>query len=446
MYAACRRFSTSSNKDLTKVSTRDSGKELSKVPSNTISESQHAEETQAQPGHLGTLTPEEERKLQEAWVHLLRLSAVEGSKDHSAPDKSEALEAELDAESLAGFRPALWNLFLADHPDVMILRFLRARKWDVDRAMGMLVSNMHWRHEHKIDEEIVAKGDTVALSDEQSKDDKELMDQFRSGKAYVRGTDRNGRPVFIIRVKLHELNVQSNEVMERFVLHNIETIKMMMRHPNEKACLIFDLTGFGLKNMDFHVVKFLAQTFEARYPEYLGVVLVHNAPFVFWGKYYSISHYGRPRMLTSDKGAWAVIKPWLDPVIASKIHFTSGAKGLLDFIDKSNLQKFFGGEDTWEYKYIAPTPGENNRMQSEKKDNARAERDELVAQFESLTLEWAELDPTSEEGKEKAAGRSALAGKLGDSFWKLDPYVRARTYYHRAGVIDEQGKVNYQAS
>ncbi|KAL2105582.1 hypothetical protein VUR80DRAFT_8140 [Thermomyces stellatus] len=254
MYVARKRLSTSSSKDLSKVPSRDSAKELSKVPSATVSEAQHAE-TLSQEGHLGNLTPEEERKLQEAWVHLLRLCAVEGSKDHAAPDKSQQLEAELDAESLAGFRPALWNLFLGDHPDVMVLRFLRARKWDVDRAMSMLVSNMQWRHERRIDDEIVAKGDSVALSETQTKDDKELMDQFRSGKAYVRGTDRSGRPVFVIRVRLHELNVQSDEVMEAFVLHNIETIRMTMRHPNEKACLIFDLTGFGLKNMDFHVVN-----------------------------------------------------------------------------------------------------------------------------------------------------------------------------------------------
>lgn len=158
-------------------------------------------------------------------------------------------------------------------------------------------------------------------------------------------------------------------------------------------------------------------------------------------------HFKKNTELTHlDTGAWAIIKPWLDPVIASKIHFTSGTKGLLEFIDKSNLQKNFGGEDDWEYEYIEPSPGENYRMQSEKKDDARAERDELMVQFENLTLEWAALDPTSEEGKEKAAGRSALAGKLGGSFWKLDPYVRARTYYHRAAVIDEQGNVNYQAS
>ena len=146
-----------------------------------------------------------------------------------------------------------------------------------------------------------------------------------------------------------------------------------------------------------------------------------------------------------NPGAWAVIKPWLDPVIASKIHFTSGAKGLFEFIDKSNLQKSFGGDDAWEFKYIEPTQGENDRMQSEKKDDARKEREELVGRFEKLTLEWAAVDPASEEGKEKEAARTALAGELGESFWRLDPYVRARTYYHRAGVIDEKGNVNFQA-
>lgn len=43
------------------------------------------------------------------------------------------------------------------------------------------------------------------------------------------------------------------------------------------------MTGFVVKNMDHHVVTFLVSVFEARYPETLGVVLIHNAPWVFWG-------------------------------------------------------------------------------------------------------------------------------------------------------------------
>ncbi|KAK3935547.1 hypothetical protein QBC46DRAFT_412925 [Diplogelasinospora grovesii] len=38
------------------------------------------------PGHLGSLTADEEQKLQEAWIHLLRLSGVEESASHNIPD------------------------------------------------------------------------------------------------------------------------------------------------------------------------------------------------------------------------------------------------------------------------------------------------------------------------------------------------------------------------
>ena len=237
-------------------------------------------------GHIGSLIPHEERSLQEAWVHLLRLSAHDESKNHPTPDMSDALRKHLDGDSITGFRLALWNLFLSDHPDVMVLRFLRARRWDVEKAMEMLVSNMQWRHEHQVDEEIVAKGDSVVLIQKPTKAETEMAGQFRSGKAYIRSTDKEGRPIFHISVKLHLISGQSVSVMEDFVIHQIETVKTMMRYPIEKVCLIFDLTGFGLRNMDFNVVRFLATTFEARYPEYLGVVLIHNAPFVFWGEWY----------------------------------------------------------------------------------------------------------------------------------------------------------------
>jgi hypothetical protein len=72
--------------------------------------------------------------------------------------------------------------------------------------------------------------------------------------------------------------------MESYALHNIETLRIMAKGTHDRACLLFDLTGFGLRNMDFQLVKFLMQIFEARYPETLEVILVHNAPFVFWGK------------------------------------------------------------------------------------------------------------------------------------------------------------------
>ncbi|KAH7161768.1 CRAL-TRIO domain-containing protein [Dactylonectria macrodidyma] len=381
----------------------------------------------SEPGTLGNLTVEEERNLQEAWVHLLRLCGTQ-SISHDAPDKSQEFFQNLDNKSPENFKQGLWDTILADHPDATVLRFLRARNWDVVKAVNMLASAVNWRIERRINTDLNREGESVGLKKTQTVDEEAFIMQYRSGKSYVRGTDKDGHPVYIIKVRLHDPSKQSAAAMETYVLHNIEMLRVMSREAHDKVCLIFDLTGFGLRNMDFHVVKFLIQILEARYPETLGVVLVHNAPFVFWG-------------------IWNVIKHWLDPIIASKIHFTSGNKGVAKFISKDNLQKCYGGDDTWEYKFVNPVPGENERMQSEeKKVKIQTERDELVDQFHRLTAEWVSLEPEFALGKEKNAERDELVKQLMLNFWKLDPYIRATTYYHRVGVINRQGDVDFKAA
>lgn len=238
------------------------------------------------PGTLGNLTPEEEGKLQEAWVHLLRLCGFEdldADKFSSIPDRSDVFRQHLTDKTPEGFKKILWASVRTENPDGLVLRFLRARKWNVEKGVIMMISAVDWRSERKVDSELVFHGESVALKETLSTDDKGFMQQYRSGKSYVRGTDKAQRPVYIIRVRLHDPYAQTSECMESYILHNIESLRVLVKAPYDEACLIFDMTGFGLKNMDFHVVKFLVQVFESKYPETLGVVLIHNAPFVFWG-------------------------------------------------------------------------------------------------------------------------------------------------------------------
>ena len=141
-----------------------------------------------------------------------------------------------------------------------------------------------------------------------------------------------------------------------------------------------------------------------------------------------------------------MIRPLLDPTIASKISFTKTNADLQKYISPENLQTRYGGTDSWEYRYMEPVPGENAKMRSEKgKDEALAHRHELILRFEQVTSQWVCLDPVSIEGKGKKAEREELVGLLKESFWRLDPYVRARTHYHRLGVIDGAGGVDYMA-
>lgn len=255
-------------------------------------------------GTLGHLTPEEERKLRQAWAHLLRLcgtdtEAASTNGTESVPNghvngdangvTNGVTNGHTNGDTVTTHRPgtpfrdSLWRFILGDNPDALLLRFLRARKWDVQASMDMLISAANWRDEIRIDEHIIRDGEDVVLRDQPSALDKEFVTQWRLGKSYVSGTDREGRIVYVVKVKLHNPSTQSAEAMERYILHSIESLRLVVKPPQDQACLVFDLTGFGLGNMDFHVVKFIVQVFEARYPETLGAVLVHNAPFVFWG-------------------------------------------------------------------------------------------------------------------------------------------------------------------
>ncbi|KAK9791691.1 hypothetical protein SCARD494_07480 [Seiridium cardinale] len=384
------------------------------------------------PGNLGNLAPDQERKLQQMWIQILHICGVESLNDagtsNTAPEMSNGSLQRVDSAPPGTFRRSLWSFILSEHPDALVLRFLRARKWDIEKAMTMLISAITWREERAIGTAVIHTGENVALEEEQSQDDKGFMSQYRSGKSYVRGTDKEHRPIYIIKVRLHDPHLQSPAAMESYILHNIESLRILIKPPNDKCCLIFDMTGFGLKNMDFHVVKFLVSVFEARYPETLGLVLIHNAPFVFWG-------------------IWNMIKGWLDPVIASKINFTRKTADLLQFIPEENLQVDYGGNDSWEYQYADPEPGENVRLsEEEKRAKIQEERDALIQEFERQTVEWASVEPESIDAKDREKDRSQLAELLSVNYWKLDPYIRARTYHHRVGVVDETGHVDFKAA
>jgi hypothetical protein len=95
-------------------------------------------------------------------------------------------------------KDACWSAIGVDNPDALLLRFLRARKWDVDAAFTMLSSALRWRLEERVDE-IVRLGE-AGLRDELERMDpgaaKKWLDQFESGKSFLGGPDQGGRPVW----------------------------------------------------------------------------------------------------------------------------------------------------------------------------------------------------------------------------------------------------------
>ncbi|CAG8167799.1 unnamed protein product [Penicillium nalgiovense] len=298
----------------------------------------------------------------------------------------------------------------------------------------MLISTMRWRLlEMHVDDDIMFNGEASAVKMSQGSDPKEkkkgddFLTQMRLGKSFLHGVDRAGRPICVVRVRLHKAGDQDNEGLERFTVYTIETARLLLASPVETATIVFDMTDFGMANMDYAPVKFMIKCFEANYPESLGTVLIHKAPWLF-------------------SSIWSVIKGWLDPVVAAKIHFTKNRQDLENFIHPSQIMKELEGDEDWEYKYVEVPENENPKMaDKETRDTLLAERQKLAKEIQDTTVEWIRASFKNETDAASAAEekRKGLIDQLRKHYWVLDPYVRARSLYDRLNIVQGGGKINF---
>lgn len=232
------------------------------------------------PGRPGHLTADQEAKLQELWTATLQVFGVQApdrpedaedqppgsgtatpdkkskKKKHSMFRKDDGASADLndkygqskefqqvlatqDPEKL---RNAFWGMVKHDHPDGLLLRFLRARKWDVHNALVMLIATMNWRlKDIHVDDDIMMKGEGQAVLDSSSsnaavkREGKDFLAQLRLGKSFLHGTDREGRPICFVRVRLHKQGEQSETSLERYTVYTIETARLLLAPPVDTA-------------------------------------------------------------------------------------------------------------------------------------------------------------------------------------------------------------------
>lgn len=232
------------------------------------------------PGRPGNLTKDQEAKLQEFWSATLKVFGVEkeddqdsqadtttsekkkkkrsmfsrkeGGQSNSSADKEDKYGQTKDflqmvaTQSPEDLRKAFWSMVKHDHPDGLLLRFLRARKWDVQNALVMLISAMHWRlQEMNVDEDVMKNGEGAAAADSLNstnasarKEGIDFMTQLRMGKSFLHGTDRAGRPMCFVRVRLHKQGEQSNTSLERFTVYGIETARLLLESNVDTAVSI----------------------------------------------------------------------------------------------------------------------------------------------------------------------------------------------------------------
>jgi hypothetical protein len=381
------------------------------------------------------------------WTTLIFVVAdIADSMKDDKHGMAKTFKAALAGTSPDDIRTAFWSMVKHDHPDALLLRFLRARKWDVNAALVMAGSALHWRAEDsKVDSDVILRGEegmvnlTKTGNAADKKEGEDFMQQIRMGKSYLHGVDKEGRPICYVRVRLHKPGEQSESSLERFTVYIIETARMFLRPPVDTATIVFDMTDFGMANMDYTPVKFMIKCFEANYPESLGTVLVHKAPWVF-------------------QGIWRVIRGWLDPVVAGKIHFTNNLEDMGQFIEPSTILKELQGPNQWGYTYKEPIPGENKAMENQDAKNVLIEERRFLSRaYEEVVLEWIASSATASPVTSRPTSspkplatstaadaairkrRDDIAHQLRDNYWKLDPYVRARSIYDRIGELKTPG-------
>lgn len=402
-------------------------------------------------------------------------------KDDRVKDELKTLE---EAKEMREFleryggeklRQIFWEMVKGEHPDAVMLRFLRARKWNVDRAIAVIGSTAAFRADNDV--AAILRGGELAITSTRGG-----QNMLSNGISYIYGATSTGEPVHFIEVGNHFSHNQTQQELKKGVIFLQETLQLLMPPPIERKVVIFNMNDFGIRNMDWWCVFFMVKTMESYYVETLARVYVHGAPWIF-----------RP--------IWAILKPLLDPVVRDKVRLTFSAEELAEHVPFDHLPKgsMRGGMD-WKFQWPVPDPHENDiQLDTATRDTLQEEYMAVAAEFEAATKEIATMyaraslmrrrdtssrrggarqdfslssdeededvlynsqsrrpsdgtilgsggqsnvNPSTDDiGTSLKAKRDVLATKLRVAFLKLRPYIVGKSMADRWGVIKDDGKI-----
>lgn len=207
-----------------------------------------------------------------------------------------------------------------------LIRFLRARDYDIDKAEPMLREALKWRAE--------VGADGILQTE---------IPQFDLMKKLVTGgfhkQDKFGRPVYIERTGMidiprllnliaHKNRLAGHIFAQEYKLHMIREQGKTLGRTATSFCVIMDLKGLSLfHKQGVDTFKETSEIDKNRYPEILGQLFVVNAPWIFPVLY-------------------KLVKGFLDPKTRTKVHVLGSnfKEKLLEFIDEDALPEEYGGK------------------------------------------------------------------------------------------------------
>eukprot|EP00116_Pleurobrachia_bachei_P002101 sb/3462363/ len=257
----------------------------------------------------------------------------------------------------------------------VLLRFLRARNFEIEKTREMLIKSMAWRKQYNID----------AHLDFWSPPD--VINRYLPGAWHK--TSKDGRPVYVLRLGHMDvkgvLRSVGEEALLRHALYICEQgIEKTKETPTISSwTLLIDLEGLNLRHLWAPArlaMRRFTEVMEQNYPETLGMVLIVQAPRLF-------------------PLAWTLVKGFINENTRRKCLVYAGSDyleedGIHSYIRTCDIPDFLGGPSKCDIECNGLVPREEYTLSTEE---VLSHEDAMQSLYKNVTLKKGEMHEVTVE-------------------------------------------------